>query len=90
MNHKKPVNKDQKDETKEMIEIYYKRIMRILEYYVLMCFILVTFIPLLSFSWVPVFVQLIYFTGFPLLIIIFIISIFKDPIQNILAKILKK
>lgn len=90
MDHKKPVNQDQKDETKEMIEIYYKRIMRILEYYVLMCFILVTFIPLLNFSWVPVFVRLIYFTGFPLLIIIFIISIFKDPIQNMLAKILKK
>ena len=90
MNHKKPVNQDRKDETKEMIEIYYKRIMRVLEYYVLLCFILVTFIPLLNFSWVPVFVRLIYFTGFPLLIIIFIISIFKDPIQNMLAKILKK
>ncbi len=90
MTNKKSGNIDQKDETKEMVDTHYKRIMRVLEYYVLLCFILVTFIPLLKFSWVPVFVRLIYFTGFPLLIIIFIISIFKEPIQNLLAKILKK
>jgi ABC-type transport system involved in cytochrome bd biosynthesis fused ATPase/permease subunit len=77
-------------ETKEMVEQYYKRVMRILEYYVLLCFILVTFIPLLKFGWVPAFVKLIYFTGFPLLILIFIISLFKNPLQNMIERLLAK
>ena len=79
-----------KTATEMMVEFYYKRIMRILEYYVLLCFILVTFIPLLHFSWIPGFVKLVYFTGFPLLILIFIISLFKDPIQRLFVGMLKK
>ncbi len=80
----------QNDELKKMVEKYYKKIMRILEYYVLLCFILVTFVPLLDFKWIPYFVKLIYFTGFPLLIMIFIISIFKEPLQGLILKFLEK
>jgi len=79
----------QSAERKE-VEKYYKKIMRILEYYVLACFIMVTFVPLLNFSWVPGFIKLVYFTGFPLLIFIFIISLFKEPIQNVLTNIVRK
>ena len=81
---------EEKDETQEMVENYYKRVMRILEYYVLACFILVTFVPLLDFGWTQGFVRFIYFTGFPLLILIFIIGLFKNPIQEMLRKILSK
>jgi hypothetical protein len=83
-------NETKESETKEMAEQYYKRVMRILEYYVLLCFILVTFIPLLNFGWVPVFVKFIYFTGFPLLILIFVISLFKNPLQNMIERMLAK
>ncbi len=72
-----------------MVDMYYKKVMRILEYYVLSCFILVTFVPLLNFSWIPGMVKLIYFTGFPLLLLIFLISLFKDPIQNLLARVIE-
>lgn len=81
---------EKKSENEKMVEFYYKRIMRILEYYVLLCFILITIIPLLNFSWVPSFVKLVYFTGFPLLIFIFIISLFKEPIQKVFVGFLKK
>jgi hypothetical protein len=81
---------EKRNETEIMVEFYYKKIMRILEYYVLLCFILITFVPLLHFSWIPGFVKLVYFTGFPLLVLIFIISLLKDPIQKLFASILKK
>ncbi len=81
---------ENKSESEMVVEFYYKRMMRILEYYVLLCFILITIVPLLHFSWVPVFVKLVYFTGFPLLIIIFVISLFKEPIQKVMASFLKK
>jgi hypothetical protein len=78
------------EEDHQMVELYYKKIMRILEYYVLCCFILITFVPLLNFSWVQAFTKFIYLTGFPLLIIIFIISLFKEAFQNLIVKIIEK
>lgn len=88
---KEKVKNDQKKgESQEMVERYYKKIMRILEYYVLICFILITFVPLLDFNWVPGFIKFVYLTGFPLLIIIFIISLLKDPIQILLLKVIEK
>ena len=81
---------EEKDETRVMVETYYKKTMRLLEYYVLACFILVTFVPLLNFGWIQGFVRLIYFTGFPLLLLIFIIGLFKNPIQDLLSKIIRK
>ena len=90
MNEKLEKVEELKSADELKVEFYYKKIMRILEYYVLLCFILVTFVPLLHFSWIPGFVKLVYFTGFPLLLIIFIISLFKDPIQRLFVSILKK
>ena len=84
------VTGEKRGETQEMVEIYYKRVMRILEYYVLFCFILVTFVPLLNFGWVQGFIRFIYFTGFPLLIMIFIIGLFKNQIQNLIIKLISK
>lgn len=81
---------DASSEERKLVETYYKKTMRILEYYVLGCFILITFVPLLNFNWIPVFVKLVYFTGFPLLLIIFIISLFKEPVQNILTNLISK
>ncbi|MFN2128775.1 MAG: hypothetical protein ACK2TU_13030 [Anaerolineales bacterium] len=80
----------QKEEKEKMVENYYKKIMRILEYYVLLCFILITFIPLLDFSWVQPFVKFVYLTGFPLLILIFAISLFKEPILAFILKFVEK
>jgi hypothetical protein len=90
MNKKDSKSSELQSEERKEVEKYYKKIMRILEYYVLACFIMVTFVPLLNFSWVPGFVKLVYFTGFPLLIFIFVISLFKEPIQNLLTNIIRK
>ena len=90
MNKKDSKSSELQSEERREVEKYYKKIMRILEYYVLACFIMVTFVPLLNFSWVSGFVKLVYFTGFPLLIFIFVISLFKEPIQNLLANIIRK
>jgi hypothetical protein len=81
---------DTQSEERKLVETYYKKTMRMLEYYVLGCFVLITFVPLLNFSWIPAFVKLVYFTGFPLLILIFIISLFKEPVQNLLTNIISK
>lgn len=90
MRTKQENSEEKKSENEKMVEFYYKRIMRILEYYVLLCFIMITIIPLLNFSWVPAFIKMVYFTGFPLLILIFIISLFKEPIQKVFVGFLKK
>ncbi len=90
MKEKHSEKEEIKDETQNMVEMYYKKVMRFLEYYVLLCFILITFIPLLDFSWIPGFVKFIYFTGFPLLILIFIISLFKEPFLKMIAGFLRK
>ncbi|MBN2366424.1 MAG: hypothetical protein EH225_10840 [Calditrichaeota bacterium] len=90
MKEKKSDNTEKKDENKKMVEAYYKKTMRILEYYVLVCFILITFMPLLNFAWIPGFIKFVYFTGFPLLILIFIISLFKEPIIKMITNLLEK
>lgn len=63
-----------------MAEMYYKRIIRIVEYYIFICFIFITVIPLLEYSWVPGFVKFIYFTGFPLLLLLLVVSLIRDPL----------
>ncbi len=79
-----------KEETRKMVETYYKKIMRIVEYYVLLSFILITFVPLLNFSWVQSFIYFIFFTGFPLLILLFVVSMVKEPVLSFFTKILEK
>jgi hypothetical protein len=90
MKYEKSQKENKEEEKQKMVENYYKRIMRILEYYVLICFIIITIIPLLNFSWVQPFIKFVYLTGFPLLILIFIISLFKDPIIAFVLKIVNK
>ena len=69
----------------EKAELFYKKTMRVVEYYVLICFVLISFVPLLNYVWVPLTVKFIYLTGGPLLIILFIISFLKEPIINLLS-----
>lgn len=64
--------------------------MRIAEYYVLACFVLITFIPLLNYSWVQGFTKFIYMTGFPLLLLLFLVSLVKDPLLNLISKFVNK
>jgi hypothetical protein len=40
MKENSTLTNEDKDETRVMVETYYKKIMRILEYYVLACFIM--------------------------------------------------
>ncbi len=89
--NKDPLKNEEKlEKAKEMVDEYYKKAMRAVEYYVLLCFILITFIPLLNFSWVQGFIRFIYLTGFPLLIILFVVSMFKDSLINFIAGIVSK
>ena len=64
---------------------YYHKISRILEYYILFCFIMIMILPLFDYNWVPPVVRFIYFTGFPLLLLLLIVSLFKEPLLNFLA-----
>ena len=66
-------------------EIIYTRITRISEAYIFLCFILIAVIPLLEYSWVPGFVKFIYFTGFPLLIILLLASLVRESIIKLLS-----
>ncbi|GAB4363269.1 MAG: hypothetical protein Kow0042_00990 [Calditrichia bacterium] len=79
-----------KEESREMAEHYYKKAIRVVEYYVLICFILITFIPLLNYSWVPPFVKFIYLTGFPLLIMLFLVSLVKEPLLKLITNLIEK
>jgi hypothetical protein len=65
-----------------VVDIYYKKTTRVVEYYVIICFIVITIFPLFEFSWIPLFIKFIYFTGFPLLILLILIGLVKDPILN--------
>lgn len=67
-----------------MVDAYYKKITRIVEYYVIACFIIITVFPLLEYSWIPGFIKFVYFTGFPLLILLILISMVKDPLLNLM------
>lgn len=70
-----------------MVELYYRRVTRIIEYYILLCFVLITTIPLLDYWWVPGFVKFIYFTGFPLLLLLLIVSLVKDALLEGLKRL---
>lgn len=71
-----------------MVEAYYKRVVRIAEYYIFLCFILIAVILpfLLEFSWVDRYVKFIYFTAFPLLVILLIVSLFKEVVLDVLKR----
>jgi hypothetical protein len=90
MNKKQNQEKSPNEEKKKMVENYYKKAMRVIEYYVLICFILITFVPLLNYGWVPGFIKFIYMTGFPLLVLLFVISLVKEPLINSVTKLLGK
>lgn len=72
-----------------MVEMYYRRAVRIAEYYIFLCFILIALILpfLLKYSWVDRYVKFVYFTAFPLLIILLIVSIFRDPVIDLLKRL---
>lgn len=69
-----------------MVEVYYKRITRYVEYYIFLCFIIITIFPLLEYSWIPGFIKFIYFTGFPLLLLLLIVTLTKDALVDILKR----
>lgn len=69
-----------------MVELYYKRITRIVEYYIFLCFLLITVIPLLEYSWVGPFVKFIYFTGFPLLLLLLLVSLVRDSLLEFMKR----
>lgn len=73
-----------------MAEVYYKKVTRVIEYYVILCFVLITFVPLLHFAWVPSFTRIIYFTGFPLLILLILGSFVKESIIHLIEKLVEE
>ena len=81
-------NNDQDE--KSVVDMYYKKITRIVEYYVITCFIVITIFPLFEYSWIPGFIKFIYFTGFPLLILLILISMVKDPLLNFVKRFAEK
>ncbi len=80
------MDRKKKESDQSMVDAYYKKITRIVEYYVIGCFIVITILPLLEYSWIPGFIKFIYFTGFPLLILLILISLVKDPLLNLLKR----
>ncbi len=79
-------NEETFNQMRELVEQYYRKIMRVVEFYVMISFVIITIVPLLDYSWVPPFIKFVYFTGFPLLILLFIISLFKDSLLDFLAR----
>ena len=80
--------KEKTERPNSMVETYYKRVVRIAEYYIFLCFILIAvLLPfLLEFSWVDRYVKFIYFTAFPLLVILLIVSLFKEIVLDVLKR----
>ncbi len=68
-----------------IVHHYYHKISRILEYYILFCFVMIMILPLFDYGWVAPVVRFIYFTGFPLLLLLLVVSLFKEPLLNVLA-----
>ena len=64
----------------------YSKMMRLLEYYILICFVMIMILPLFDYPWVAPITRFFYFTGFPLLLMLLIISLFKDGLLNYLEK----
>ncbi len=77
---------EQFQEKRTMVEQYYRKVMRIVEFYVMLSFVIITIVPLLDYSWVPPFIKFVYFTGFPLLILLFLVSLFKDSLLNFITR----
>ena len=77
---------EQFQEKRAMVEQYYRKVMRIVEFYVMLSFVIITIVPLLDYSWVPPFIKFVYFTGFPLLILLFVVSLFKDSLLNFITR----
>jgi hypothetical protein len=80
--------KEKNEGPKSMVEMYYKRIVRVAEYYIFLCFILIAVILpfLLDYKWIDGYVKFIYFTAFPLLVILLIVSLFKEVFLDILKR----
>ncbi len=66
-------------------EAIYTRVTRISELYIFLCFVLIAFVPLLEYDWVPGATKFIYFTGFPLLIILLLASLVRESIIKLLG-----
>lgn len=79
-------SKNMTEEEPSKVEIYYRKTTRAVEYYVIICFIVITIFPLFEFSWIPAFIKFIYFTGFPLLILLILISLVKDPFLSFIER----
>ena len=68
------------------VKTMYNKIMRIFEYYILFCFVMIMILPLFNYPWVAPVTRFFYFTGFPLLILLLIVSLFKDSLLEFLEK----
>lgn len=80
--------KENDERSSSMVEMYYRRVVRVAEYYIFLCFILIALILpfLLKYSWVDKYVKFVYFTAFPLLVILLIVSIFREPVIDLLKR----
>lgn len=67
-----------------MVESLYNRVTILIEYYIFFCFLAITIIPLLEGDWVQPFVRFAYYTGFPSLILLLIVSLIKEPFLDML------
>jgi hypothetical protein len=79
-------SKNKIEEETSIVDVYYKKITRVVEYYVIVCFIVITIFPLFEYSWIPAFIKFIYFTGFPLLVLLILVSLVKDPVLNFVKR----
>jgi fumarate reductase subunit C len=88
MYRKLSTEKKNNEGAKSMVEIFYKRIVRVAEYYIFFCFILIAVILpfLLDYKWIDSYVKFIYFTAFPLLVILLVVSLFKEVVLDILKR----
>ncbi len=71
-----------------MVEAHYKKITRIVEYYIFISFIIIAIILpfLMDYSWIDPVIRIIYFTAFPLLLLLLIVSLVKDALLQFLKR----
>ncbi|HQU73846.1 MAG TPA: hypothetical protein PKV71_18070 [Calditrichia bacterium] len=77
---------DATPEEKSPAEERFSRIARIIEIYIFLCFLLIIIIPVMEGDWVQPVVRFLYFTGFPLLLLLIIASMSKDGILNLIDR----
>lgn len=77
---------DKTNGNESMLDKTYTKITRIMEAYIILCFLLVTVVPLFEYDWVAPFIRFIYFTGFPMLLILIFASLVKDNILDNLKR----